>query len=218
EPGARGILAGGAGVAVVTAAAAGLAAALGALCRRLGTAGVVLEGLCLKPAFAARRLAAAAGEGEAALRAGDLPAAPRGARRAARRVVGRHLVSRGTDGLSASHVASAAVESVAENLTDSVAAPLLWYAVGGLPAAWAYRALNTADAMWGYRDARYERFGKAAARLDDAVNLLPARAAAAALAVGAAVTGEDGAGAARLAWRGHARTAGPDSGSPVAPL
>ena len=95
---------------------------------------------------------------------------------------------------------SAAIESAAENLVDSIAAPVLAYAVGGLPAAWAYRAVNTADAMWGYRDSRYERFGKAAARLDDLANLVPARLGAAVLAAGAALAGEDG--RARLAWRG----------------
>ena len=127
-------------------------------------------------------------------------------------------MSRETRGLSAAEVTSATVESVAENFTDSVAAPLLAYAAGGLPAAWAYRALNTADAMWGYRDARYERFGKVAARLDDAVNLVPARLAAVALAGGAAVAGENGSGAARLAWRDHRRTASPNAGWPMAAM
>jgi adenosylcobinamide-phosphate synthase len=69
-----------------------------------------------------------------------------------------------------------------------------------------------------YRDARYERFGKAAARLDDAANLVPARVAAVALAVGAAMAGEDGVGAARLAWRDHARTASPNAGWPMAAM
>ena len=133
--------------------------------------GVVLEALALKPAFALRRLGEAADGVEAALRAGDLETA--------RTRVGRDLVSRPTGDLAADEVASAAIESAAENLVDSIAAPILAYAVGGLPAAWAYRAVNTADAMWGYRDARYERFGKAAARLDDLANLVPARLGAA---------------------------------------
>ena len=82
-------------------------------------------------------------------------------------------MSRPTEDLEVDEVASAAIESAAENLVDSVAAPVLAYAAGGLPAAWAYRAVNTADAMWGYRNARYERFGKTAARLDDLANLAP---------------------------------------------
>jgi adenosylcobinamide-phosphate synthase len=115
-------------------------------------------------------------------------------------------------------VASAAIESAAENLVDSVAAPILAYATGGLPAAWAYRALNTADAMWGYRDARYERFGKTAARLDDLANLAPARLGAAALAAGAVLAGEDGPGAVRVAWAQHRRTASPNAGWPMAAM
>jgi adenosylcobinamide-phosphate synthase len=178
--------------------------------RRLGGVGIALEALALKPAFALRRLAEATEGVEAALRAGDLEAA--------RRRVGRDLVSRPTSELAADEVASAAIESAAENLVDSIAAPVLAYATGGLPAAWAYRALNTADAMWGYRDPRYERFGKAAARLDDVANLVPARLGASALAAGAALAGESGAGAARVAWAQHHRTASPNAGWPMAAM
>jgi adenosylcobinamide-phosphate synthase len=188
-------------VAALAWGAAGVIAAAG---RRLGAAGLVLETAALKPAFAVRRLGEAACEVGAALRAEQVEQA--------RSRLGRDLVSRETGGLSLAEVTSAAIESVAENLTDSVAAPLLAYAVGGLPAAWVYRTVNTADAMWGYRDARYERFGKPAARLDDAANLVPARLGALALAAGAAVVGED----ARRAWRGarrdHARTSSPNAG------
>jgi adenosylcobinamide-phosphate synthase len=80
-------------------------------------------------------------------------------------------------------VAAAAIESVAENLTDSFVAPLLFYLVFGLPGALAYRALNTADSMLGYRDGALEYFGKVAARLDDVANLVPARLAALVLVV-----------------------------------
>jgi adenosylcobinamide-phosphate synthase len=206
----RSVADGGAAVAAVTAAS-WLAARLVVIAtRRLGWPGVLVEALALKPAFAARRLAAAARDVEDALRAGDLETA--------RARVGRDLVSRPTADLGPAEVASAAIESLAENLVDSVAAPLLAYAAGGLPAAWAYRAVNTADAMWGYRDARYERFGKAAARLDDVVNLAPARLGAAAIAAGAALVGEDGAGAARLAWAEHRHTASPNAGWPMAAM
>jgi adenosylcobinamide-phosphate synthase len=201
------------GVAAVMAVSAGAWAAarlVAIAARRLGWPGILLEALTLKPTFAMRRLAEATRGVESALRAGDLPAA--------RARVGRDLVSRPTGDLEADEVASAAIESAAENLVDSVAAPVLAYLVGGLPAAWAYRAVNTADAMWGYRDARYERFGKAAARLDDLVNLIPARLGAAALAAGAALAGEDGAGAARVAWTQHRRTASPNAGWPMAAM
>jgi len=201
------------GVAAVLAVTAGAWAAarlVAIAARRLGWPGVLLEALALKPAFALRRLAEATSGVEAALRAGDLPTA--------RARVGRDLVSRPTGDLEADEVASAAIESVAENLVDSVTAPVLAYLAGGLPLAWAYRAVNTADAMWGYRDARYERFGKTAARLDDLVNLVPARLGAAALTAGAALAGEDGAGAARVAWTQHRRTASPNAGWPMAAM
>jgi adenosylcobinamide-phosphate synthase len=206
----RSVADGAAALTLVTASAWIVARWLGAVTRRLGWTGVVLEALALKPAFAVRGLVEATDRVEAALRAGDLAIA--------RLRVGRDLVSRPTGDLDADEVASAAIESAAENLVDSVAAPVLAYAAAGLPAAWTYRAVNTADAMWGYRDARYERFGKAAARLDDLVNLVPARLGAAALAAGAALAGEDGAGAARVARAQHRRTASPNAGWPMAAM
>jgi adenosylcobinamide-phosphate synthase len=206
----RGVADGLAAVMSVTAGAWVAARLVAIVARRLGWPGVLLEALALKPAFAVRRLTEATRGVESALRAGDLPAA--------RVRVGRDLVSRPTGDLEPDEVTSAAIESAAENLVDSVAAPVLAYAAGGLPAAWAYRAVNTADAMWGYRDTRYERFGKAAARLDDVVSLIPARFGAAALAVGAALAGEDGPGAARVAWAQHRRTASPNAGWPMAAI
>jgi adenosylcobinamide-phosphate synthase len=206
----RSVADGAVAVTLVTAAAwiAGRLIAFAA--GRLGGPGIVLEALLLKPAFALRRLAEATCDVESALRAGDLGAA--------RLRVGRDLVSRPTGDLGAAEVASAAIESLAENLVDSIAAPVLAYSVGGLPAAWAYRVVNTADAMWGYRDLRYERFGKAAARLDDLANLVPARLGAGAIAAGAMLTGENGADAARIAWAHHGRTASPNAGWPMAAM
>ncbi len=92
---------------------------------------------------------------------------------AARARAARDLVSRDTAALDASELSGAAIQSLAENLSDSVVAPLLAYAAGGLPAAAAYRALNTADAMWGYRTPELLHHGRAAARADDAANLDP---------------------------------------------
>jgi adenosylcobinamide-phosphate synthase len=100
------------------------------------------------------------------LEAGDIPAA---------RIRLTHLVGRDPSGLDADEIARAVVESVAENTSDAVVAPLLWGAVAGIPGLLGYRAVNTLDAMIGYRNPRYEKFGWAAARLDDLANLPAAR-------------------------------------------
>ncbi len=117
-----------------------------------------------------RSLAREADAVAALLLAGDLPAA--------RTQVAR-LVGRDTDDLDASEVARAALESVSENSSDAVVAPLLWGAAAGLPGLLGYRAVNTLDAMVGHRSARYERFGWPSARLDDGANWVPARVTAA---------------------------------------
>ena len=101
----------------------------------------------------------------------------------------RHLVGRDTAELSMEEVARATVESVAENASDAIVAPLLWGAVAGLPGLLGYRATNTLDAMIGHRSARYLRFGWAAARLDDLANWIPARLAALAAAAWAPFVG-----------------------------
>lgn len=99
----------------------------------------------------------------------DLPAA----RKQVSRVVGRD-----TGDLDQAGVARACVETVAENFSDGVAAPLLYMLLGGAPLALTYKAVNTMDSMVGYRNERYRYFGTAAARLDDAANYLPSRIAA----------------------------------------
>ena len=96
------------------------------------------------------------------------------------------LCGRDPDGLGAAEMTRAVIESVAENTCDAVVAPLLWGAVAGLPGLAVYRAVNTLDAMVGYRSPRYLRFGWASARLDDAANWVPARVTAA-LAVACAL-------------------------------
>ncbi len=125
-----------------------------------------IQGALLAPTFAGRALLEAASRVERALaemRLGD-----------ARQEL-RWLVSRPTERLDESLVSSAVIESVAENFVDSWVAPLLAYAAFGLAGAYAYRAANTADAMWGYHSPAYEWLGKGAARLDDVMNLVPAR-------------------------------------------
>lgn len=108
---------------------------------------------------------------------------------AAARVQVRSLVGRETDGLSAVQVARATIESVAENSSDAVVAPLLWGGIAGIPGLLGYRAVNTLDAMVGHKSDRYRRFGWAAARLDDVANYLPARATAAYAALAGPVFG-----------------------------
>ncbi|MCB1616061.1 MAG: cobalamin biosynthesis protein [Pseudomonadales bacterium] len=88
------------------------------------------------------------------------------------------IVSRDTATLDEEAIATACVESVLENGSDAVFAPVFWFVIGGPLAAIAYRLVNTLDAMWGYRNPRFEQFGWAAARLDDLLNLLPARCCA----------------------------------------
>ena len=88
------------------------------------------------------------------------------------------IVGRDTANMTKADVARSAIESAAENLSDGVIAPVFWFAVAGLPGLLVYKITNTADSMIGHRNARYERFGKAAARFDDLLNLVPARVTA----------------------------------------
>ncbi|MDT0202204.1 cobalamin biosynthesis protein [Nocardioides sp. AE5] len=129
------------------------------------------------------------------LAAGDLP----GARQRL-----THLVGRDTSQLDESGVARASIESVAENTSDAVTAPLVLGAAFGIPGLVGYRAANTLDAMVGHRTARHEQFGWASARLDDVLNLAGARLAAL-LAAGLAPTVAGSPRAAMAAWRSDAR-------------
>lgn len=117
-----------------------------------------------------------------------------------------HLCARDPNGLDAAGVSRAVVESVAENTSDASVAPLVWGAVAGIPGLLMYRAVNTLDAMVGYRNPRYERFGWAAARLDDAANWVPARV------TGALVVACSGSGAWRVLRRDGRKHPSPNAG------
>ena len=169
----------------------------------------IVFALLLKPSFALRGLFQAVAAVERAF--------DRGLDSARARL--SEIVSRDTKRLDAGAVRMAAISSLAENLSDSVVAPLFYFALFGLPGAWIYRAVNTADAMWGYTDLggvagtgdprgrRYRHFGWAAARLDDLLNSIPSRLTAILIFPGA------------WALAGEARkTRSPNAGWPMAAM
>ena len=171
----------------------------------------LVSALLLKSSLAIKELAAAAIKVEKPLRADDLP----GARSAL-----RSLCSRETANLTTEDVAVATVASLAENLCDSIIAPLFYYALFGITGALCYRAINTLDAMVGYRG-KYEYFGKAAARLDDLLNFIPARLSAGAIILAGIIRrsclGPDAATrAVMIVKRDHARTPSINGGWPMA--
>ena len=135
---------------------------------------------------------------------------------AAARAVLPALCGRDPSQLGPKELARAVVESVAENTSDAAVAPLLWAAAAGLPGLAAYRAVNTLDAMYGYRSARYRQFGWAAARLDDVANWAPARLSAVLAAACAPVAGGSPSGALRAAGRDGGRHPSPNAGCPEA--
>jgi adenosylcobinamide-phosphate synthase len=139
----------------------------------------------------------------------DLPAA----RRQVARVVGRD-----TQGLDESEVTRAVIETLAESASDGVVAPMFYLAIGGAPAALAYKAINTLDSMIGHRDERYEYFGKFAARLDDAANFIPARLTALLFVLAAWALGLDWRGAWRVLRRDGAKHKSPNAGRPEASM
>ncbi len=127
------------------------------------------------------------------------------------------IVGRDPETLDAAGVARAAIESLAENFSDAVVAPVLWMAIAGLPGAALYKAINTADSMIGHRTPRHEAFGWAAARLDDLVNL-PASRLSALLLVAAAASNRNAAAAWRTVVRDASRHRSPNAGYPEAAM
>ncbi len=130
-----------------------------------------------------------------------------------------HIVGRDPESLDSSGVSRAALESLAENFSDGVVAPLFWGLLLGLPGMLAYKAVNTADSMIGHRTRRHEAFGWAAARLDDLANLVPARIAGALLALSALFLPRTSAGAAFAAMlRDAGKHRSPNAGWPEASM
>ena len=128
------------------------------------------------------------------------------------------LVSRDPSNLTPEQAAAATVESVSENMSDGFVGPWLAFALFGLPGAVAYRAINTLDSMIGYHG-RYEYLGKAAARLDDLINLVPSRLTGLLLvAAGLFLPGQNPRQAWRIMWRDHARTESPNAGWPMSAM
>ena len=200
----RGELAGGAAVAAVlplgTLAVTGLAC--WAAARLHPALGLALQMLWCGQALAAKGLAQESRNVYKELAKGDLPAA----RRAVARIVGRD-----TQNLTAAGVTRAAVETVAENTSDGVIAPLLYMLLGGAPLALTYKAINTMDSMLGYKNEKYLYFGRCAAKLDDTANWLPSRLAALLWVAAAALTGNSARGAWRIWRRDRRRHASPNS-------
>ena len=165
----------------------------GGVCRVLGAVhpllGFAVELLWCAQALAATGLAQESTNVYRQLEKDDLPAA----RKAVSRIVGRD-----TEKLTREGVTKAAVETVAENASDGVIAPLFYMMLGGAPLALTYKAVNTMDSMVGYKNEKYLNFGRAAAKLDDAANYLPSRIAALLWIAAAALTGNDAKGAWRI--------------------
>lgn len=126
------------------------------------------------------------------------------------------IVGRDTQELDEAGIVRATVETVAENSSDGVVAPLVWMALGGAPAGMLYKAVSTMDSMVGYKNDAYRFFGTAAARLDDVLNYLPARLTAALMCAVAPPVGLDGKGAWRIYQRDKNRHASPNAGHPEA--
>lgn len=163
---------------------------------------VIGGGLLLSTTFAVRGLARAANDVREALVKDDMSEARTGL---------GSLVSRDPSELTPSLVAASAIESVAENTTDSYIGPWMAFVVFGIPGAFAYRAVNTLDSMIGHHG-KYEYLGKASARLDDALNLAPARLSASLIIVAGALQGLPVSRGSYWAWRGRTLTASPNAG------
>ncbi|HET6147529.1 MAG TPA: adenosylcobinamide-phosphate synthase CbiB [Polyangia bacterium] len=175
---------------------------------RLPGIGLLVATWLLTSTFALRALGVAARAVSRALARGDVVAGRRGL---------ASLCSRDAAALDAPALVAATIESLAENASDSVVAPLFFFALFGIPGAVFYRAVNTLDAMIGYHG-RYEYLGKAAARLDDLLNLAPARLTALLLLLAGALAGADASRGWAILRRDGGKTESPNAGRPMAAM
>ena len=159
--------------------------------------------------LATRGLLDAVGDIEAPLRTGDILVA---------REKLSHIVGRETTDLNQDKVMRASLESLSESTCDGIVAPLFYLFLGGVPLAMAYKAVSTLDSMIGYRTDRYLYFGKFAARLDDAMNFIPARLTALFIVIATLAMRLNPGRALRVAWRDHANHLSPNAGYPEAAL
>ncbi len=136
----------------------------------------------------------------------------------ARQLVSWHLVSRDTSHLSVPQVTAATIESIAENTSDGIIAPLFYFALGGLPFAWFYRFANTLDSMWGYHDPNHEWLGKTAARLDDLLNFIPARLTTICIILSAWMTGKNSHQALSSVLQDAHNPSSPNAGFPMSAM
>ncbi len=168
---------------------------------------LLLGGILVKSTFTLRGLVNVSNQVVKSFQANDLEEA--------RCLVSWHLVSRDTTSLNASQVTAAAIESVAENTADSIVAPVFYYLLFGIPGALIYRFVNTSDALLGYRDEKREWLGKASARIDDLLNIIPARLTALLFFFAAPFSGCDPINAVSTWRKDRYKTASPNAGHPM---
>jgi adenosylcobinamide-phosphate synthase len=188
-------------VAILVSTAVGLGASIQTLAQHLSLGWLIVAGVATT-GLAQRSLYCHAREVLRPLIGGDLMQA----RLALSRIVGRDTAQ-----LDERGVAAAALESLAESFNDAVVAPAFWFAIGGLPGLFVYKAMNTADSMIGHREPRWRMFGWAAARSDDLMNLVPARMAGLLIAIG-------GLQGFRVMWRDAGKHDSPNAGWPEAAM
>ncbi len=168
----------------------------------------IITSILLKLTFTLKGLMKVSKKIIIALRANDLSNA--------KLLISKHLVSRDTSALNESQLSAAAIESVAENSSDSIVAPIFYFLLFGLPGALVYRFVNTADAMLGYRDEKHEWLGKIPARLDDLLNLIPARLTALLFFIGSPFAGCSLKNAVLVWLQDRNKTESPNAGHPMA--